>query len=67
MTLLLLNGAAGGWDELAIAVVAVVVLWVAVRLAGRKSAGEDDNAGLDEIAVDDKQKDPANPPAKPLD
>jgi len=67
MTLLLLNGAAGAWDELAIALVAFGVLWVAVKLVGRKTAAEDDNVGLDEIAVDEKQKDPANPPAKPLD
>jgi len=39
---LLFHGAAGGWDELAIALVAFGVLWVAVKLAGRKSAGDDD-------------------------
>lgn len=38
----LLHGAAGGWDELAIAVAALAVLWVAVKLAGRKSANDDD-------------------------
>jgi hypothetical protein len=38
----LLHGAAGGWDELAIAAVAVGVLWVAVKLAGRKPASDDD-------------------------
>lgn len=37
----LLHGVAGGWDELAIAVAALAVLWVAVKLAGRKSAGDD--------------------------
>lgn len=42
----LLHGAAGGWDELAIAVAAFVVLWVAIKLAGRKPAGgEDDDDG----------------------
>jgi hypothetical protein len=42
MGALLLHGEAGGWDELAIAVVAFGVLWVAVKLAGRKSADADD-------------------------
>jgi hypothetical protein len=42
MEALLLHGEAGGWDELAIAVVAFGVLWVAVKLAGRKSADADD-------------------------
>jgi hypothetical protein len=39
---LALHGETGGWDELAIAVVAFIVLWLAVKLAGRKSAGDDD-------------------------
>jgi len=39
----LLHGAAGGWDELAIAVAAFAVLWVAVKLAGRKPASDDDD------------------------
>ena len=39
----LLHGAAGGWDELAIAVAALAVLWVAVKLAGRKSANDDED------------------------
>ena len=39
----LLHGAAGGWDELAIAAAAIVVLWVAVKLAGRKPAGDDED------------------------
>lgn len=38
-----LHGVAGGWDELAIAVAAFVVLWVAVKIAGRKPAAEDEN------------------------
>jgi hypothetical protein len=42
----LLHGAAGGWDELAIAVAAFVVLWIAVKLAGRKPAGEDEEGEL---------------------
>lgn len=44
MVLLVLHGEAGGWDELIIAVVALAVLWVAVKIAGRKSVAEDDEA-----------------------
>jgi hypothetical protein len=42
--LLFLHGENGALDELAIAVAAFVVLWVAVKLAGRKPAevGEED-------------------------
>jgi hypothetical protein len=65
--MLLLNGAAGGWDELAIALVAVGVLWLAVKLAGRKQAGPDDDAALDELAVEEEHKHPAHPPATPPD
>jgi flagellar biosynthesis/type III secretory pathway M-ring protein FliF/YscJ len=39
----LLHGAVGGFDELAIAVVAFAVLWIAVKLAGRKSANDEDD------------------------
>jgi hypothetical protein len=39
--LLLLHGEAGGWDELLIAVVAFAVMWLAVKLAGRKPAEEE--------------------------
>jgi hypothetical protein len=66
--LLLLNGAAGGWDELAIAVVALGVLWLAVKLAGRKRAGseaEDEDAELDDLAIQEDHKHPAHPPATP--
>jgi hypothetical protein len=42
----LLHGEAGGWDELIIAVVAFGVLWIAVKLAGRKPA-EADEAGAE--------------------
>jgi hypothetical protein len=53
--LVLFHGAAGGWDELLIAVAAFGVLWVAVKLAGRKSADSDeddndDNEGAEEAA-----------------
>jgi hypothetical protein len=35
---LLAHGGLGGWDELVIVAVGFVVLWVAVKLAGRKPA-----------------------------
>jgi hypothetical protein len=40
--ILFAHGAAGGWDELIIAAVAFAVLWLAVKLAGRKPAEADD-------------------------
>ena len=40
--MLFVHGAAGGWDELIIAAVAFAVLWLAVKLAGRKPAEADD-------------------------
>jgi hypothetical protein len=49
--LLLLHGAAGGWDEIAIAVAAFVVLWIAVKLAGRKPANDDDED--EDLAAED--------------
>jgi hypothetical protein len=63
---LLLNGAAGGWDELAIAVVALGVLWLAVKLAGRKKPDQDDDAA-DQLAAEEEHQDPAHPPARPPD
>jgi hypothetical protein len=39
----LLHGAVGGWDEVAVAVAAFAVLWVAVKLAGRKPASDDED------------------------
>ncbi|MGI9148630.1 MAG: hypothetical protein ACR2IK_19140 [Chloroflexota bacterium] len=53
MTTLLLNGAAGSWDELAVALVAVGVLWLAVKLAGRKQAGEENAPALDDFPADE--------------
>jgi hypothetical protein len=47
--LLLLHGDTGSWDEIAIAVAAFVVLWVAVKLAGRKSS--DDDEAADDLGV----------------
>jgi hypothetical protein len=55
----LLHGAAGGLDELIIAVVALGVLWLAVKLAGRKpAAGEDEPS---ETAAPVEVEDPAAP------
>ncbi len=58
----LLHGETGGWDELLIAVVAFVVLWVAVKLAGRKPADADDGEDA-AVDADDEHADPAKPPA----
>jgi hypothetical protein len=43
------HGALGGWDELAVVMVGFVVLWVAVKLAGRKPAATDDAAPADPV------------------
>ena len=43
----LLHGAAGGWDEFAMAVIAFAVLWVAVKIAGRKPATDEDDEEAD--------------------
>jgi hypothetical protein len=51
--ILFVHGAAGGWDELIIAAVAFAVLWIAVKLAGRKPAeGGDEDAELDEALAE---------------
>ncbi|MBV8717397.1 MAG: hypothetical protein JO020_16970 [Chloroflexi bacterium] len=55
----LLHGAAGGWDELAIAVAALAVLWVAVKLAGRKGGNDDDDEDDAEVALDEMPEEPA--------
>ena len=59
--ILLLHGQAGGWDELLIAVVAFGVLWIAVKLAGRKPAAEDHNE-----EIGGEHQDPVPPPAQKL-
>lgn len=62
MLIQLFHGLAGGWDELIIAVAAIGILWVAVKLAGRKSADDDDEqeeAGAS--SVEEEQPDPAAP------
>jgi hypothetical protein len=74
---LAIHGVAGGWDELAIAVVAFGVMWVAVKLAGRKAHDDDDDDEKDDdtlregaaLAADpahQEHTDPAVPPATPL-
>lgn len=55
MTALLVH-AGGGWDELAIALVAFAVLWVAVKLAGRKSAADSEEVAS---AAEEHQTDPS--------
>ena len=57
-----LHGALGGWDEFAIAIAAFVVLWVAVKLAGRKPASDDDE---DELTTDDVPSTPQSPQSPP--
>ena len=60
----LLHGAVGGWDEVAVAVAAFVVLWVAIKLAGRKAADDDEkdpeDVTSDSPTVDHEHKEPAS-------
>ena len=56
------HGAAGGWDEVIIAVVAFAVLWLAVKLAGRKPAPADDEDDAS-AQVDAKHTEAAPPRA----
>ena len=55
--ILFLHGAAGGLDELLIAVVAFGVLWFAVKLAGRKPAQDEDEHAPE---TDEQDTDPAH-------
>ena len=48
----LLHGAFGGWDELVIALVAFGVLWVAVKIAGRKAADADADEAADDAELE---------------
>jgi hypothetical protein len=60
----LLHGATGGWDELAIAVVALAVLWIAVKLAGRKPASDEDDETVQQDTATgsgEERTDPAHP------
>jgi hypothetical protein len=60
--LLLLHGEAGSWDEIAIAVAAFVVLWVAVKLAGRKPSDADE---ADDELMTEATPQPVEKPAEP--
>jgi len=65
--MLLLHGLAGGWDELIIAVVAIGVLWFAVKLAGRKAVDEEtEDEGTVTEDADQQPSEAARPPATPL-
>ena len=60
---------AGGWDELLVAIAAIGVLWVAVKLAGRKSNDsddEDDEAETEREEEQEENPEVARPPARPL-
>jgi hypothetical protein len=67
---LVLHGLAGGWDELLIALIAFGVLWIAVKLAGRRPAAEDEHdpqvAPEAAVDVDEKPTDPVPPRATKL-
>ena len=58
--MVLLHGEAGGLDELIIAVVAFGVLFLAVKLAGRKPA-DDAESDEDEQAEQETTQPPAAP------
>ena len=63
---LVLHGVGGGWDELVIALVAFGVLWLAVKLAGRKPAGDEAELTANEPGVRmarEEHQDSAGPPA----
>lgn len=67
MRLLLLHGDGGAWDELLIAFVAFAVMWIAVKLAGRKPAAEDeDEPAADEAGIEAEHRDPVAPRAAKL-
>jgi hypothetical protein len=70
---LLFHGESGGWDELIIALAAFGVLWLAVKLAGRKPVEEEGakpESGQPEDAEDlegsEQSEEAARPPATPL-
>ena len=54
--MLILHGVAGGFDELLIAVAAVAVLWIALKLAGRKPASDDENDAVDDPGGDENER-----------
>jgi hypothetical protein len=68
---LLFHGEAGGWDELIIALAAFGILWLAVKLAGRKPVEEEAAARPEEgqpedTAASEESEKTARPPATPL-
>jgi len=60
VVVLFAHGATGGWDELAIAVAALAVLWVAVKLAGRKSANDEDDPDAEPPGDLEEREEPAS-------
>jgi hypothetical protein len=62
---LLLHGELGGWDELIIAGAAFVVLWVAVKLAGRKPAEAEEETAA-EAEAEEESAGTQRPPATPM-
>jgi hypothetical protein len=60
MVVLFAHGAAGGWDELAIAVAALAVLWVAVKLAGRKSVDDEEDPDAEPLPDLEEREEPAS-------
>jgi len=63
--LLLLHGDAGSWDEIAIAVAAFVVLWVAVKLAGRKGSDDEDELDVTETEAEAEAEHVEEPARRP--
>jgi hypothetical protein len=61
--LLLAHGDLGSWDELVIVLVGFVVLWVAVKLAGRKPAAPESEGDGDRDATQEEQE--SAPPVAP--
>ncbi len=51
--MIFLHGEGGFLDELLIAVAAFAVLWIAVRLAGRRAAPEDEAELVDDLVSDE--------------
>ena len=60
-----LHGEAGGWDELLIAAVALGVLWVAVKLAGRKSGDDEPSSEQSEPEASERSEEQDHEPVEP--
>ena len=61
--MVLLHGVGGSWDEVLIAVAAIGVLWVALRLARRKPADGDEASMSDSTNGDEEHADRSHPRA----